>query len=200
VLLVAAGFFEIELGVRVGEKFVDALAVPVVDGDADAGAKPLVSDREKEIVQLVVQAFHNKEIGVKLFISKQPTAFNPIVGPPTAGKLSVESERGIMSEINYPRNLGPRAPKPEQPGPHPPQPEEPIPQPPRPEMPPIGPEEPRLPPPDPDPLPIPLPAPADPGWFVAAIHPRADESESGSNGFTLGKLVTRDFSDRQKMK
>lgn len=125
----------------------------------------------------------------------QQTAYrlHPIVGPPTAGKLSVESERGIMSEINNPRNLGPRAPKPEQPGPHPPQPEEPIPQPPRPEMPPIGPEEPRLPPPDPDPLPIPLPAPADAGWFVAAIHPRADESESGSNGFTLGKLVTRDF-------
>jgi two-component system nitrate/nitrite response regulator NarL len=33
--------------------------------------KPLVSDREKEIVQLVVQGFRNKEIGVKLFISEQ---------------------------------------------------------------------------------------------------------------------------------
>jgi two-component system nitrate/nitrite response regulator NarL len=33
--------------------------------------RPLVSDREKEIVQLVVQGFRNKEIGVKLFISEQ---------------------------------------------------------------------------------------------------------------------------------
>jgi DNA-binding NarL/FixJ family response regulator len=33
--------------------------------------KPLVSDREKEIVQLVGQGFHNKEIGVRLVISEQ---------------------------------------------------------------------------------------------------------------------------------
>src|SRR5260370_14503156 len=33
--------------------------------------KPLLSDREKEIVQLVAQAFRNKEIGEKLFISEQ---------------------------------------------------------------------------------------------------------------------------------
>ena len=39
VALGAAGFFEIELGVRGGEKFFDALAVAVVDGDADAGGE-----------------------------------------------------------------------------------------------------------------------------------------------------------------
>ena len=33
--------------------------------------KPLLSDREKEIVQLVAQGFRNREIGVKLFISEQ---------------------------------------------------------------------------------------------------------------------------------
>src|SRR5260370_1033461 len=33
----AAGLFEVELGVGIGEKFFDALAVAVVDGDADAG-------------------------------------------------------------------------------------------------------------------------------------------------------------------
>jgi DNA-binding NarL/FixJ family response regulator len=32
--------------------------------------KPLLSDREIEIVQLVAQGFHNKEIGKKLFISE----------------------------------------------------------------------------------------------------------------------------------
>src|ERR1700738_4609420 len=39
VALGAAGFFSIELGVRGGEKFFDALAVAVVDGDADAGGE-----------------------------------------------------------------------------------------------------------------------------------------------------------------
>lgn len=41
---------------------------------AEAGArreKPLLSDREKEIVQLVAQGFRNREIGEKLFISEQ---------------------------------------------------------------------------------------------------------------------------------
>jgi DNA-binding NarL/FixJ family response regulator len=33
--------------------------------------KPLLSDREKEIVQLVAQGFRNREIGEKLFISEQ---------------------------------------------------------------------------------------------------------------------------------
>jgi DNA-binding NarL/FixJ family response regulator len=38
---------------------------------APRGEKPLLSDREKEIVHLVVQGFRNKEIGVKLFIGEQ---------------------------------------------------------------------------------------------------------------------------------
>ena len=41
---------------------------------SEAGArreKPLLSDREKEIVQLVAQGFRNKEVGEKLFISEQ---------------------------------------------------------------------------------------------------------------------------------
>jgi DNA-binding NarL/FixJ family response regulator len=33
--------------------------------------KPLLSDREKEIVQLVAQGFRNREVGEKLFISEQ---------------------------------------------------------------------------------------------------------------------------------
>ncbi|HVN08577.1 MAG TPA: response regulator transcription factor [Patescibacteria group bacterium] len=33
--------------------------------------KPLLSDREKEIVQLVAQGYRNREIGEKLFISEQ---------------------------------------------------------------------------------------------------------------------------------
>jgi two-component system nitrate/nitrite response regulator NarL len=35
------------------------------------GEKPLVSDREKEVVRLVAQGFRNREIGEKLFISEQ---------------------------------------------------------------------------------------------------------------------------------
>ncbi len=41
---------------------------------AEAGPrreKPLLSDREKEIVQLVAQGYRNREIGEKLFISEQ---------------------------------------------------------------------------------------------------------------------------------
>ena len=33
--------------------------------------KPLLSDREKEIVQLIATGFRNKEIGENLFISEQ---------------------------------------------------------------------------------------------------------------------------------
>jgi DNA-binding NarL/FixJ family response regulator len=35
------------------------------------GDKPLLSDREKQVVQLVVQGYHNREIGQKLCISEQ---------------------------------------------------------------------------------------------------------------------------------
>jgi DNA-binding NarL/FixJ family response regulator len=38
---------------------------------ASHGGKPLVSNREQEIVQLVVQGFRNKEIGIKLSITEQ---------------------------------------------------------------------------------------------------------------------------------
>ena len=40
------------------------------DSDPRRG-KAVVSDREKEIVQLVTQGLRNKEIGVRLFISEQ---------------------------------------------------------------------------------------------------------------------------------
>jgi len=33
--------------------------------------KPLLSDREKEVIRLVAQGFHNREIGERLFISEQ---------------------------------------------------------------------------------------------------------------------------------
>lgn len=39
--------------------------------DATRREKPLLSDREREIVQLVATGLRNKEIGVKLFISEQ---------------------------------------------------------------------------------------------------------------------------------
>src|SRR6202453_4115020 len=45
-----------------------------VGGGAEGGSrrdKPLLSEREKQIVQLVAQGFRNKEIGEKLFISEQ---------------------------------------------------------------------------------------------------------------------------------
>ena len=38
---------------------------------ASRGGKSLVSDREKQIVHLIVQGFRNKEIGVRLSISEQ---------------------------------------------------------------------------------------------------------------------------------
>jgi DNA-binding NarL/FixJ family response regulator len=41
------------------------------DGGGTRRDKPLLSEREKEIVQLVAQGYRNKEIGEKLFISEQ---------------------------------------------------------------------------------------------------------------------------------
>jgi len=35
------------------------------------GDKPLLSDRQKQVVQLAVQGYSNREIGQKLFISDQ---------------------------------------------------------------------------------------------------------------------------------
>jgi DNA-binding NarL/FixJ family response regulator len=40
-------------------------------GSGQRREKPLVSDREKQIVQLVAQGFRNREIGEKLFISER---------------------------------------------------------------------------------------------------------------------------------
>jgi DNA-binding NarL/FixJ family response regulator len=37
---------------------------------ASLSEKPLLSSREKEVVQLIAQGFRNRQIGVKLFISE----------------------------------------------------------------------------------------------------------------------------------
>jgi DNA-binding NarL/FixJ family response regulator len=60
---------EIWLDNRMTSEVIDAFKK-----SAEAGSrreKPLLSDREKEIVQLVAQGFRNREIGEKLFISEQ---------------------------------------------------------------------------------------------------------------------------------
>jgi two-component system nitrate/nitrite response regulator NarL len=64
--------------VHAGEIWLDkkmtAEVMRAFSQSAEAGArreKPLLSDREKEIVQLVAQGFRNREIGEKLFISEQ---------------------------------------------------------------------------------------------------------------------------------
>lgn len=64
--------------VRGGEIWLDnrmtAEVIAAFKRSAETGQrrdKPLVSDREREIVQLVAQGFRNREIGEKLFISEQ---------------------------------------------------------------------------------------------------------------------------------
>jgi DNA-binding NarL/FixJ family response regulator len=64
--------------VQGGEIWLDnrmtAEVMKVFSKSADGGPrreKPLLSDREKEIVQLVAQGYRNKEIGERLFISEQ---------------------------------------------------------------------------------------------------------------------------------
>jgi len=64
--------------VHEGEIWLDnRMTVEVIDAfkkSAESGQrrdKPLLSEREKEIVQLVAQGFRNREIGEKLFISEQ---------------------------------------------------------------------------------------------------------------------------------
>src|SRR5437879_2138340 len=59
-------------------KLLDSDEDITIVGEAQNGAecikllaKPWLSDREKEILQLVAQGFRNKEIGEKLFISEQ---------------------------------------------------------------------------------------------------------------------------------
>ncbi len=59
---------EIWLDNRITEEVIKAFSGS--DSDPRRG-KPVVSDREKEIVQLVTQGLRNKEIGERLFISEQ---------------------------------------------------------------------------------------------------------------------------------
>ena len=60
---------EIWLDNRTTAEVIDAFKKSAESGQRRE--KPLLSDREKGIVQLVAQGFHNREIGEKLFISEQ---------------------------------------------------------------------------------------------------------------------------------
>jgi len=60
---------EIWLDNRMTAEVIDALKKSSESGQRRE--KPLLSEREKEIVQLVAQGFRNREIGEKLFISEQ---------------------------------------------------------------------------------------------------------------------------------
>jgi DNA-binding NarL/FixJ family response regulator len=59
---------EIWLDNRITAEVIKALST---SGSNPRRGKPVLSDREKEIVQLVAQGFRNKEIGDKLLISEQ---------------------------------------------------------------------------------------------------------------------------------
>lgn len=59
---------EIWLDNRMTAEVVNAFKKSAESGSRE---KPLLSEREKEIVQLVAQGFRNREIGEKLFISEQ---------------------------------------------------------------------------------------------------------------------------------
>ena len=60
---------EIWLDNRMTAEVIDAFKKSAESGQRRE--KPLLSDREKEVVQLVAQGFHNREIGEKLSISEQ---------------------------------------------------------------------------------------------------------------------------------
>ena len=60
---------EIWLDNRMTAEVIDAFKRSAESGQRRE--KPLLSDREKEVVQLVAQGFRNREIGEKLFISEQ---------------------------------------------------------------------------------------------------------------------------------
>ena len=60
---------EIWLDNRMTAEVIDAFKKSAESGQRRE--KPLLSDREKEVIQLVVQGFRNREIGEKLFISEQ---------------------------------------------------------------------------------------------------------------------------------
>ena len=67
ILRVHAG--EIWLDKRITSEVMKAFSKSAESGPRRE--KPLLSDREKEIVQFVAQGFRNREIGEKLFISEQ---------------------------------------------------------------------------------------------------------------------------------
>ena len=60
---------EIWLDNRMTAEVIDAFKKSAESGQLRE--KPLLSDREKEVVRLVAQGFRNREIGEKLFISEQ---------------------------------------------------------------------------------------------------------------------------------
>jgi DNA-binding NarL/FixJ family response regulator len=60
---------EIQLDNRMTAEVIDAFKKSAESGRRHE--KPLLSDREKEIVQLDAQGFLNRQIGEKLFISEQ---------------------------------------------------------------------------------------------------------------------------------
>ena len=60
---------EIWLDNRMTAEVIDAFKKSAESGQRRE--KPLLSDREKEVVRLVAQGFRNREIGEKLFISEQ---------------------------------------------------------------------------------------------------------------------------------
>ena len=60
---------EIWLDNRMTAEVIDAFKRSAESGQRRE--KPLLSDREKEVIRLVAQGFHNREIGEKLFISEQ---------------------------------------------------------------------------------------------------------------------------------
>jgi two-component system, NarL family, nitrate/nitrite response regulator NarL len=60
---------EIWLDNRMTGEVIDAFKKSAESGERRE--KPLVSDREQQIIQLVAQGFRNREIGEKLFISEQ---------------------------------------------------------------------------------------------------------------------------------
>jgi two-component system, NarL family, nitrate/nitrite response regulator NarL len=60
---------EIWLDSRMTAEFIDAFKKSAESGQRSE--KPLLSSREKQLVQLVAQGFRNREIGEKLFISEQ---------------------------------------------------------------------------------------------------------------------------------
>ena len=98
---------EIWLDNRMTAEVIDAFKKSAESGQRRE--KPLLSDREKEVVQLVAQGFRNREIGEKLFISEQ-TVKNHLHN--IFDKLGVSDRSSSLSTLSitnwstkhYPRN------------------------------------------------------------------------------------------------